>query len=72
MLAFQRSLGDLPVVPLGYWPDTELSAPADNPPFFLFFPRSTSINLKKHLSSFYPEPCQMRSTSKSQVNAQIV
>lgn len=72
MLVFQCSLGDLPIILLGYWPDTELSAPADNPPFFLFFPRSTLINLKKHLSLFYPEPCQMKSTSKNQVNAQIV
>lgn len=37
--------------------------------FFCFFShRCTLISLKKHLSSSYPEPCQMKSTSKNQVN----
>lgn len=37
-----------------------------------FFHRSTLINLKKHLSSSYPEPCQMKNISKNQVNPEII
>lgn len=37
-----------------------------------FFHRSTLTNLKKHLSSSYPEPSQMKSTSKKQVHTKVL
>lgn len=41
-------------------------------PSLLFFHRCTLTNLKKHSSSSCPEPCQMKSTSKNQVNAETI
>ena len=57
-----------PAFLLDYRPDISLSAPADSLLSSFFSHRSTSINLKKRLSSSYPEPCQMKNTSKNQVN----
>lgn len=41
-------------------------------PSLLFFRRCTLTNLKKHSSSSCPEPCQMKSTSKNQVNVETI
>lgn len=41
-------------------------------PSLLSFRRCTLTNLKKHSSSSCPEPCQMKSTSKNQVNVETI